>query len=480
MVKPISTKKYTVVEIQEWRSLVKKFYDEKHPNIKLNSTENKYIDLENDVNGYLKNRNINLRVSTRFLRDKYYNKINPLKNIHVAEWQAVQEYIESLYQTANSSEELINAKNYGIHDEYYIYYYLSYNEHEKRYVTKFALVGFDIDKATSEWSGGNIYYFDFENKIKKFDVERLVTVPTNEKALFFTAKFKSQINFFTVKINSRPIDKRQVLPLTYSVMETQHEYICSGKGFLEKIVKNKYKEKLRDLFKGVDHRFINALHSQKIVSDDLIAENDTEFVNNQTILLNSVSGIWKGYFLRSDFENPEKSNEKGGICKFALYIKGSGECEMYYELEKNDVFHKYTGFALFPNDKTSPLKINLEQLKGKTTHRMYIFMSPPTGVANPPYSGIISGWSNVSEKIYSSVIYMKKIKKDTELKNNEDVVSTIKSICPMRIFKYNDDNDRLNEDEKKEIKILIDKEADYLCTKENSISAKLKEYIKNL
>lgn len=119
------------------------------------------------------------------------------------------------------------------HNNYYFYYYESFSEKTNDYRVKFAVIGFDKEEATNEWEKGNIYYLnDYLEIHKVFFLERVKI--ENSNILFFTAKLNDQVNFFTLKVMGKPIDLRGIIPLTYSVLETQYKFPCAGVAILEK------------------------------------------------------------------------------------------------------------------------------------------------------------------------------------------------------------------------------------------------------
>jgi hypothetical protein len=322
------------------------------------------------------------------------------------------------------------------HDDYYIYYYESYSEMTEEYYIKFALMGFDKGKKTKEWEKGVLYYLNDDFAIhKQFMINRVMPPKTNNEVLFFSAKFEDQVNFFTLQINRRSIESRGIIPLTYSVLETQMRYPCAGKALLEKIPDNKYIPRIEDIKKrGISEEIINSLYQRKFVLDEKIVYNKaTEFTTSQMSSLDEVKGIWSGVHLRTDFEETYSIPEKGGICKFILKIDGSGECQMFWGKDKSG-FKKYSGFVEFPFNSSTFMKVYLEFLKKEKTYKLYIFLSLGAKSGTEySYKGVISGWMNDSKKIYTSPVYIKQI---YELDvNTPSIEEVLRQEAPKRISK---------------------------------------------
>jgi hypothetical protein len=338
------------------------------------------------------------------------------------------------------------------HSHYYIYYYQSYSETEKQFRVKFAVIGFDVEKKdkeensktekSKEWESGVVYYFNEDKKIhKEFNLKRIKPEEANTNTLFFYGERMNQINFYTIKTNERELNLRGILPITYSVLETQHKLPCAGKGILEAIPEGNYKKRVGDLInenKGIDSTIINALFSSKLILNENVFDKPTEFKTRQSKVLSAVTGVWSGVYLRNDFsEKPNPSSEnKGGICKFVLHIKSSGECQLYWNHD-NDGNHSYSGFVELPFADRSLMKISLEYLEEEETYRKYMFLSATTSPDEKAYTGILSGWMNNGNKIYTSPVYMRRIVASKIKTSNTMIDELLKQEVPIRIPKTN-------------------------------------------
>jgi hypothetical protein len=368
--------------------------------------------------------------------------------------------------TIDAFTSFFNPKNIQInHSDYYIYYYISFNIIDKTYRFRYALLGLDFDE-TDEWFSGNIYYFSLETKISRiFKIDRIITGEMYPKFLYFTGKSGNQVNFYTVKVNNKPRDQRAILPLTYSVIETQSDLPSAGKAILERIDDKNFKQKLLDLYKKVEVKdsFINVLFMKKLMCEEYVGVTHSEFTNKQVEILKLIKGLWQGVYLRTDYG----TGKKGGLVKFALYIKGSGECELHYAPVSNNK-HCYTGFVVFPFDDKSIMKISLEYLHKEDTYRIYALLKADA-IENtiPTYQGVITAWANVSHTIYSSTIYMEHVS-DLDIKKltQIDINEKINSIDPKRRSKVS--NDTLSESEKRLISILRELETINSATFKNS------------
>lgn len=327
------------------------------------------------------------------------------------------------------------------HHYFYVYYYDSFSAETKQYDVKFGLIGFNCDSNENEWESGRIYYFNASNKItKKFELHRIRPEDTNTNVLFFSAKFCKQVNFFTIKINEKPIDARGILPITYSVTETQNKLPSAGKGILEKIANNNYEKRVTELINdeiGIDNRFMNALYHQKFVYEEFVYNSLANFKPMQTSILENLKGMWTGVYLRTDFSQKDSDlpRDKGGVCKFLLHLKGSGKCKMYWSQDINDD-PPYEGFVEFPFNAKSLMKLSLEFMPDEKTYRMYIFLSAgSTPGDKPSYSGVMSGWIKNSNKIYTSPIYMKRIASVTDNESLESIKEFLEQVGPTRIPK---------------------------------------------
>lgn len=319
------------------------------------------------------------------------------------------------------------------HSDYYTYYYESYSEENDDYIIKYGIFGFDKDSKKNEWKGGKIYYLnDNEDGIGKvFDLVRIEPPIINTNSLFFSASYEEQINFFTLLIKTKAINSRGIIPLTYSVLETQNRFPCAGTAILEKIENNGYINKIQDLRdekKGISDIIINSLFHHKFVVKDIVYKTLDEFKGDHVKNLNKVKGIWSGVHLRTDFGDDD-SDDKGGICKFILNIKGSGECDFIWDKSAEET-HKKTGFVEFPFGDAGFMKIYLEFLKKEKTYKLMLFLSSSANVVSKPeFKGIISGWMRDERKIYSSAVYIKKIGK------SDDINKILDQETPSRIPK---------------------------------------------
>jgi hypothetical protein len=331
---------------------------------------------------------------------------------------------------ANIADEISSS-----HTDVYIYYYESYSEIKEEYFIKFALIGFDLNDTTREWDSGTIYYLNADYGVsRKFMLSRIVPQEINRKSLFFCAHHQDQINFFTLLVNNKPRESRGVIPLTYSVIETQNRVPCAGKGILEKIEKN-IPERIDEIVKaGISAPIINALYQRKIILHDVVYKKPSEFTTGQIESLKNLEGIWTGVHFRTDFDEAYSTPEKGGICKFILSIQGSGECKMFWGKEKNEL-RSYSGFIECPFNAISFLKIYLEFLKKEETYKLYLFLSLGSKSANEfSYKGVISGWMNNDKRIYTSPIYMAKVDEGMS-KGKKDIEMILKEFPPKRISK---------------------------------------------
>jgi hypothetical protein len=325
------------------------------------------------------------------------------------------------------------------HSDVYIYYYESYSEIKEEFFIKFALVGFDLNNATQEWDSGDIYYLSEDYRVnKKFILSRVIPQEINRKALFFYAQYQDQINFFTLLVNNKPRESRGIIPLTYSVIETQNRVPCAGKGLLEKIEKN-IPERINEIIKaGISNPIINALYQRKIILNDVVYKKLNDFTTHQMESLKNLEGIWSGIHFRTDFDEAYSIPEKGGICKFILSIQGSGECKLVWGKEKNEL-KSYSGFIECPFNAISFLKIYLEFLKKEETYKLYLFLSLGSKSEKGfSYKGVISGWMNNNKRIFTSPIYMVKVD-EGKTKVKKDIEMVLEEFPPKRISKTHKD-----------------------------------------
>lgn len=187
---------------------------------------------------------------------------------------------ETIARMNHNNNEINKAK----HADFYIYYYESYIVETKKYQMKFALIGFNLDNQKKEWNGGIVYYLN-ENFIIHKPFELQVEENENKKILFCRATFEDQINFYTIKTNGKRIQDREILPLTYSVLETQSGHPCAGPAFLERIYANKCTEKIEEIIRnGIRKEFIYALYRRKTVLEDFVFTNSKDFFERNRIL----------------------------------------------------------------------------------------------------------------------------------------------------------------------------------------------------
>jgi hypothetical protein len=351
------------------------------------------------------------------------------------------------------------------HDDYFIYYYVSFEQTLKQLTTKFALIGFDLGFEGKEWQTGSVYYFN-KNKIDKvFMLERLSPADINVNTLFFCARHGMQVNFFTIKIHAKDRQKRGILPLAYSVLEVQLP--CSGKGFLERCDDNNYLEKIKLLISnGISADFINLLHLKKFVLEELVFENAKDFINpSARILKEYFHGIWTGFYFRPDYT--EKAGSKpGGIYKFALYVKESGECELHFNSPEENVRHCYEGFIGFPFENAGIIKISLEYNVDKKIHRLNMFLSTVYSQIKS-YVGVIAGWTT-GNLVYSSPVYMERTTKFRGQVQSKQVHSEIREIAPRQIPKINKVS--LSKEELEMINTLREIESNHIGSSNNSFN----------
>jgi tetratricopeptide (TPR) repeat protein len=94
--KPLKTKFYSAEELENIRGLIKKFFDEKHPEATLNSNESNYIQLVDAINNAY-SENI---LTTRFVCDIYNQNCNTQRK-NIKKISSLADYIHGLFVQGN-------------------------------------------------------------------------------------------------------------------------------------------------------------------------------------------------------------------------------------------------------------------------------------------------------------------------------------------------------------------------------------------
>jgi len=272
-----------------------------------------------------------------------------------------------------------------------------------------------------EWSKkkGELIYYKKDNygiEEIKFDLNesqtQLFSSNTNPKTKFFSAVYpvNGQVNFFTININGKPLKKRKILFLTYSVVEEDLSLSCGYGMLIKENTKENAVEKITNILNNtevVEDWIICALQKKKMNFSEfetMVYNDQNDFLkrHHQYTAIKDISGLYLGYFLKI------KESAKN-VVKIILEIKNSGESNIYFTLNdqtKNKYSPRYKGNVSFPGTTASEVKGTYSYFEFQDKNKYYLFLD----IDGNELSGVFSRWTKDGvHGIFSSPIFFGKI-----------------------------------------------------------------------
>lgn len=379
----------------------------------------------------------------------------------------INEYLEQRYP-----DKITSIVTHEVNFKYYLYFYEGTEG-----IIKPAVLKLKLNSTKDEWENGEIFYFknnDGNFSLSSiFNLERVIAKNGEIKnPEFFYLKATSdypdhrhQVNFFTINIQHKPIDKRYLCFVSSSSLAFKNN-LGDIPSVNFGVLKNVEYNLIETEFNSSIHPWIrNSLTRKKIVFDNIensfftseqkfITEtnsNDDELtVNLQFTCSKIISGNYIGFYFRNEIRNIQ-NNEQGGIASVIVRIENDGKATINFSKSNEDRV-VYKGYFQFLGNNYKKIKGNFV-IKNNGIFRFSIYLNE---LDNDPnyFGGIFSGFKD--DKPFATPILLIKLQ-DT----NSDLTQLLANFKPRRISKF-EFSEYLNQITEYDSKISIDTILSYL------------------
>lgn len=331
------------------------------------------------------------------------------------------------------------------------------------------------DKDIIDYERSELVYLH-TNQLGKFEVnkkrkiESYTIVPNKVIEIIYQKKPGSPRTFITVDVSGGDINDVNFAYFSYCGSMSTNKGPYAGIGIIEKIGKENFNQRLKEVSMKIPSSIINALYQRRhnVEHSEIgLYESPDEIRDKQRTALKSLHGFWVGYYPRS---LKDSDNEIGCLAKVIAFISDSGEVLIHYKTpnDQSELRPDYTGIIRFPYSKsTSVIVGKLEFYKG--THRIRLLLK----IKSNKLVGNMTGWRDKDGFIFSRAIYFEPIPNITR-NYKENVNDILKQYNP-RGYGYDEIFNFLPE-----IKYLKKLEEEYLHTVDNCIIGTAKYKTKQL